>query len=151
MIVRCSVFCFITPNFSPQTDFWRLKLRFDMKNILLTFACLLLLSGCEAAIGDKCDTSNECPTGTVCDTDSPGGYCLTYNCETDEECPENSVCVAFTKAISYCLLKCDKPSDCRGGYACRDDVGTQKFCYVPADYQYGRDESNKIPFEPPQE
>lgn len=123
---------------------------FVMKNILFVLGVLLfVLAGCEARIGDKCSTSNECPTGTVCDTDSPGGYCLAYNCETDEECPEYGVCVAFTNAISYCLLKCKTADDCRSGYACRDDIGTQKFCYIAPEYPYGRDETQQIPFEPP--
>lgn len=112
----------------------------------------IALSGCEAAIGDKCDSSSECPTGSVCDTDSPSGYCLVYNCEGDDDCPEGSVCVNFTKNLSYCLKKCKSKSDCdRSGYTCRDDIGETPFCYVAADYVYGRDEDNQIEYVAPDE
>lgn len=122
-----------------------------MKKLLILLVQILILTGCEAAVGDKCTTSNDCPTGTVCDTDSPGGYCLVYSCDADEECPEDATCVFYTQSISYCLKKCDKNSDCRSGYTCRDDIGDQKFCYVAPEYTYGRDETNKLPFEPPQD
>lgn len=111
---------------------------------VLTMACLM--AGCEAGVGDKCSTSNDCPTGTVCDTDSPGGYCLASGCEFNDECPENSVCVSFTKNQSYCLKKCKKSGDCRSGYACRDDIGTQPFCYVKSDHAYGRDATQEVDF-----
>ena len=113
--------------------------------LLLSVACLM---GCEAAVGDKCTTSNDCPAGTVCDTDSPGGYCLVANCDGDEDCPDEAVCVNFTDSLRYCLLKCKKNSDCRSGdYTCRNDIGDQSFCYIRPDYPYGRDESNEIPYE----
>ncbi|MBO4350455.1 MAG: hypothetical protein J6A01_05865 [Proteobacteria bacterium] len=121
-----------------------------MKKLAL-FIIPILLMGCEASLGDKCDTSNDCPSGMICDTDSPSGYCIVVNCEGDEECPDNAVCVKFTSSISYCLKKCKSKSDCRSGYACRDDIGDQKFCYVEADYPYGRDETNQIEFVPPEE
>lgn len=103
--------------------------------------------GCEAGIGDSCSTSNDCPTGTVCDTDSPSGYCLAAGCELDDECPEKSVCVEFTKTQRYCLKKCKKDSDCRGGYSCRSDVpATTPFCYVATDHAYGRSDSMNVEF-----
>ena len=124
-----------------------------MKQILLILlAFSMFLIGCEAAVGDKCSTSNDCPTGTVCDTDSPGGYCLVSGCESDEECPEEAVCVFFRKDLSYCLKKCKKNSDCRGKYDCRDDVeASHKFCYIAPDGVYDRDENNKLDYEPPSE
>ncbi len=109
----------------------------------------LIFAGCEASIGDKCSTSNDCPSGTVCDTDSPSGYCLVYNCESDEECPEDATCVFFTKSISYCLKKCSDNGDCRSSYTCRDDLGEKKFCYVAPEYPYGRNETNELPYEAP--
>lgn len=121
-----------------------------MKKLISLFLPLTLL-GCDASLGDKCDTSNDCPSGMICDTDSPGGYCIVVNCEGDEECPDNAVCVNFTNSISYCLKKCKSKSDCRSGYTCRDDIGDQKFCYVGATYPYGRDETNQIEFVPPQD
>ena len=123
-----------------------------MKQILIFLLMAACLMGCEASIGDKCKTSNDCPAGTVCDTDSPGGYCLVANCDADEECPEEAACVKFTESQRYCLKKCKKNSDCRSGdYTCREDIGDQKFCYIRADYVYGRDESNEIPYESPSE
>ena len=110
----------------------------------------MLAVGCEASIGDKCETSNDCPSGTVCDLDSPGGYCLAPNCEADNDCPSGSVCVFFTPNISYCMEKCKKDKDCdRSGYKCREDIGTSKFCYIPAEYPYGRDENNRIEYDAP--
>ncbi len=122
-----------------------------MKKLIWILLAGLVLTGCEAAIGDKCETSNDCPNGMVCDTDSPSGYCLVYNCENDEECPEDGTCVFFTDAISYCLKKCDKGGDCRSNYSCRDDIGTHKFCYIEPEYPYGRDESNEVGFTAPAE
>ena len=123
-----------------------------MKKFGLLLLFTLLVSGCEASVGDKCTTSNDCPTGTVCDTDSPGGYCLVANCEGDEDCPEDTVCVKFGESQNFCLLECSKNGDCRGGdYVCRDDIGEKKFCYIRADYPYGRDENNEIPFQAPAE
>lgn len=122
-----------------------------MKKYICVALSVFFLMGCEAAVGDKCTTSNDCPLGTVCDTDSPGGYCLASGCESDEECPEDSVCVFFTDAISYCLLKCKKSKDCRSGYACRSDIpDTASFCYIAPDYVYGRDGANKVEYEPPE-
>ncbi len=109
----------------------------------------MLFIGCEAAVGDKCDTSADCPAGTTCDTDSPDGYCLAMGCESDEECPEDSTCVRFAPNITYCLLKCKKSSDCRSKYTCRDDIGDTKFCYIPADGVYGRDPDSQIPYTSP--
>jgi hypothetical protein len=113
----------------------------------LTFASVC---GCEAAIGDKCSSSNECPTGTICDTDSPSGYCLAYGCASDEECPEDATCVEFAPDITYCLKRCKNAGNCRSGYTCRDDIGENKFCYVEPESTYGRDENNKIDFVPPE-
>lgn len=109
--------------------------------------CACLWMGCEAGVGDKCSTSNDCPSGTVCDTDSPSGYCLVPGCELDDECPENSVCIQFSKDQSFCLQKCRKKGDCRSGYTCRDDLGSHAFCYVEADFVYGREDDNEIPFQ----
>ncbi len=119
---------------------------------LIWLAISLFLLGCETSVGDKCETSNDCPTGTMCDMDSPGGYCLVSNCETDQECPEDAVCVFFHKDLSYCLKKCKKNSDCRKEYTCRDDIeASYKFCYIAPSGTYGRDENNKLDYEPPSE
>lgn len=116
-------------------------------SLLVATLCI----ACEPGIGDKCDTTNDCAIGMVCDRESPGGYCLSYNCELDEDCPEGAVCVAFTEQISYCLKKCNKNKDCRSSYTCREEYDNKKFCYVEADQLYGRDPNNQVPFEAAQE
>lgn len=123
----------------------------NFRFFLLISIAFFALTACEAAIGDKCDSSNACPSGTICDTDSPDGYCLAYGCESDEECPENATCVMFTQDISYCLKTCKSSKNCRDGYTCRDDIGNTKFCYVPPEGTYGREAENKIEFAPPSE
>ena len=125
-----------------------LNIKFNTPTALATLllsACLLL--GCEAGVGDKCSTSNDCPTGTVCDTDSPSGYCLAAGCVLDDECPEDAVCIRFRKDQSFCLKKCKKNGDCRSGYTCRNDLGSHAFCYVAPDFAYGRENANEVPFQ----
>ena len=119
-----------------------------MKILPCAFTAILSLAavGCGSSIGDSCSTSNDCPSGTICDTDSPSGYCLVPGCEMDEECPENATCVKFTKNIHYCLKKCKKDGDCRSKYACRHDLGDTGFCYVAPDYVYGRVGDNRVDF-----
>ena len=121
----------------------------SIRLLVLLFVSLFFAVGCEAGIGDKCGSSNDCPQGTICDTDSPDGYCLASGCESDEECPEDATCVAFTPDITYCLKRCKDSGNCRGGYTCRDDIGKTKFCYVPPDGVYGREPDHQINFEPP--
>lgn len=92
---------------------------------------LCLGSGCAPQTGDACITSTECGPGQVCDTTSPGGYCLEYDC-VDNGCAEEAICVEFTQ-VSACMKRCDSDKDCRNrdGYVCRTDVGSVPFCYVP--------------------
>ncbi|MGI5830508.1 MAG: hypothetical protein ACOX8U_10145 [Bradymonadia bacterium] len=118
-------------------------------NLFIILLCTILCFACEAAVGDKCDTTNDCPIGMVCDRESPGGYCLSYNCELNEDCMQGAVCVAFTEQISYCLKKCKKNSDCRKNYVCRDDFADKRFCYVESDATYGRDPDNELEFQAP--
>ncbi|HTM43390.1 MAG TPA: hypothetical protein VL137_00470 [Polyangiaceae bacterium] len=107
---------------------------------ILPLAGLLLAvafaTGCQNKIGDKCNTTADCTTGVdrICDTTQPGGYCTIFNCEPDT-CPHESACVAFRTAPAsaeacqnsqeaprlertFCMLHCNRDSDCRAGYAC---------------------------------
>jgi len=99
--------------------------------ILALAAALLFFSGaCSTSIGDECTTSLDCPSGTFCDTTSPDGYCLSSGCESNGDCVEDGVCIHFDDFTSYCLLGCSSKDDCRDGYACRSDLGPDKFCYI---------------------
>jgi hypothetical protein len=125
-----------------------------------------LALACEPRIGDPCTTSTECNAADrdrICLAEAehqlPGGYCTLFNCGPSD-CPKEAVCVAYRAAIgnsdacgtagqsrrlqrSYCMLGCDKDSDCRDGYACiaLDEgnpwgavalsSGKQKICALP--------------------
>jgi len=88
-------------------------------------------AACAPETGDACIASTECSPGQVCDTTSPGGYCIEYDC-VDNGCAEEAICVEFTQ-VSACMRRCDSDADCRNrdGYVCRSDVGSVPFCYVP--------------------
>lgn len=96
-------------------------------------ALLLIGAACEPEIGDECETNLDCPAGAICDTASPGGYCTMRPCAANKDCPSESVCVAFDRFTTWCLRACQSNDDCRSGYVCRNDVGLDRFCYVPAD------------------
>lgn len=102
-------------------------------SLLMAGFCSLLWSAaaCAPQTGDACIASTECGPGQVCDTTSPGGYCIEYDC-IDNGCAEEAICVEFSQ-VSACMRRCDSDSDCRNrdGYVCRDDVGSVPFCYVP--------------------
>jgi hypothetical protein len=42
-------------------------------------------------------------------------------CTADELCTLTGVCVPRTAEIRYCMRTCDKNSDCRDGYECRNE------------------------------
>lgn len=125
-----------------------------MKRLLLPF--VLLVAGCGPEIGDPCDTSTDCSQSTerLCDVSQEGGYCTVFDCER-ATCPEEAECVLFgawpasvgecrndtgtsPSQRSFCMLRCDKDSDCRTEhhYHCRSatDIGAtnldgaSKFC-----------------------
>lgn len=114
----------------------------------LALGFLITVTACEPAVGDSCKSSNDCPSGTACDTYSPKGYCLSAGCEFSDDCPQDSVCIEFAKNTTFCLAPCETDKDCRSGYKCRDDRGEVKFCYLPKseDSAFGREEENAIPF-----
>lgn len=92
---------------------------------------LLAVMACEPEIGDECETNLDCPAGAICDTASPGGYCLIRQCERNRDCPDEAVCVEFDRHNRFCMRSCGSDGDCRSGYVCRRDVGLDPFCYVP--------------------
>lgn len=96
---------------------------------------LLSFAGCQSGIGDSCVSDTECARGQVCDTTSPGGYCIEYGCSPNE-CPPEAVCVDFVEdgnlLVSACMARCDNNSDCRtrDDYVCREDIGPVPFCGI---------------------
>ncbi|MEL6177839.1 MAG: hypothetical protein AAFS10_02750 [Myxococcota bacterium] len=100
---------------------------------ILLFALLTLVVGalgaCSSEVGDACVTSQECPTGAICDTTAPDGYCTITPCEPNS-CPQESVCIEFENELTYCMARCVIEDDCRDGYTCRSDAGPVKYCYV---------------------
>lgn len=100
--------------------------------MLLALAVLIFGAACEPEIGDECKTNLDCPAGAICDTASPGGYCLSRPCDDNRDCASEAVCVAFDRFTTFCMRSCASDDDCRSGYVCREDVGVDRFCYVPA-------------------
>lgn len=90
---------------------------------------LALMTGCSPEVGDSCLTATECGTAGICDTSSPDGYCTITPCSPNS-CPQEAVCVEFENSETYCMRRCESNGDCRSGYACRDDIGPVKFCYI---------------------
>ncbi len=97
----------------------------------------LFLGACNPQVGDGCITDSECDRTHVCDTTSPGGYCLSYECEPNE-CGEHAVCVAFEGdsdevILTACMRSCEVDADCRtrDGYVCRNANETVRFCGIP--------------------
>ncbi len=94
-------------------------------------ACLFicLTGACGPTIGDTCETSSECGTGSICDEATPGGYCTMTPCRPGE-CPAEAVCVDFGTERTWCMRRCDDGQGCREDLTCRDDVGDVPFCGV---------------------
>ena len=66
-----------------------------------------------------------CPQEAVCVRFFSGGFankpCGTQaDCSLDELCSLESQCVPRAAETRFCMKKCDKTSDCRGSYECRD-------------------------------
>lgn len=86
----------------------------------------LLTAGCQAEIGDKCNTSTDCAPngGRVCDLASPGGYCSITPCDPNS-CPDGALCVewryeANRTSETWCMRRCSGDGDCgRRQYKCR--------------------------------
>lgn len=98
----------------------------------------LVLFSCQPNIGDSCTSSSDCSVSEqrTCDTTFPGGYCTRFNC-TPGGCPDEAACIAFNTTLAStpacasvqepprlqrtaCMLRCERDSDCRGGYVCVD-------------------------------
>lgn len=73
-----------------------------------------------ASVGGACASNVDCDSGSRCLTggDFPEGTC-TRNCARHDDCPSGSRCVS--KEGGVCLLACELPSDCRGGYTCKGE------------------------------
>lgn len=111
-----------------------------MNRWIALFALALAGTGCGKKIGDECESATECistDTDRICLTQTgegfPDGYCSQFNCSPDS-CPEEASCVAYRRTLAggecadqanrsrlertYCMLTCNKDSDCRSGYKC---------------------------------
>jgi len=68
----------------------------------------------------------------------PGGLCSMTGCAMNfrrDPCPTDTACIGLGSG-SACLPTCDDSSDCRAGWACRDDVDAdgpahEKVCWFP--------------------
>ena len=100
---------------------------------LLVATLMSLTTACAPSVGDSCSARAECPSGAICDTTAPGGYCTFEQCVRNG-CSDDSLCVFFDDNTSYCMKSCTDSADCRSdeGYICRDDIGDVPFCYVAA-------------------
>jgi hypothetical protein len=56
-------------------------------------------------------------SNTMCDPTQPN---VSSGCSLDELCTLTGNCVPRAAEIRYCMRKCNKESDCRSSYECRD-------------------------------
>jgi hypothetical protein len=86
---------------------------------------LFLLASCGSSVGIEgeyvggaCAADAECDADSRCLTkdDFPGGTCSVV-CTKHEDCPDDTRCIE--KEGGICLLTCELPGDCRGGYTCK--------------------------------
>jgi hypothetical protein len=84
-------------------------------------------------IGGACSTHAQCGSGRFCDSNDPGGSCVS-SCTSAAQCGATNECVKLTaqSPTSYCFPKCSQPgtqSNCRAGYSCQAMQGTSYgFC-----------------------
>jgi hypothetical protein len=71
-----------------------------------------------AYIGGPCVSSSQCDFQCSTSGEFPQGTC-TKPCASDGDCPGGTFCIDREGGI--CLLGCDLPSDCRGGYNCKGE------------------------------
>ena len=100
-----------------------------MRSVVFTLSSICLAAvaafGCGggvgiegSSVGGACSVSDDCSAESRClvNNDFPGGTCV-VNCVTHEDCPEGSRCIEKEQGV--CLLQCEIPGDCRGGYTCK--------------------------------
>ena len=86
------------------------------------FGCASEVGNDGAIVGGSCVVSSECHATARCLTGAswPNGYCAS-SCDTSEDCPGGSVCVEAEGGI--CVVECASAGDCRtdeesGVYEC---------------------------------
>ena len=91
-----------------------------MSLILFALACAPAVGTEGLEVGGPCTTSTDCGDQSRCLTGKhfPGGTCG-QNCNSHEECPDGTRCI--DKEGGVCLLGCEIPGDCRGGYTCKGE------------------------------
>lgn len=94
-----------------------------MSRLVLICIVLVAASACGGdgvgnggdVVGGPCASSGDCEHRCQLGDDYPQGTCV-KPCTTDEQCPDGTHCINTEGGI--CLLSCDVPADCRGGYNC---------------------------------
>jgi hypothetical protein len=102
-----------------------------MVRLLAVFALLLTTTACGDDVGNEgrtvggpCATNVDCSSESRCLTggDFAGGTCV-VNCNSHEDCPFGARCIS--KESGVCLLACEVPADCRGGYNCEGESNNE--------------------------
>lgn len=90
--------------------------------LALMLAITALAAACDDGVGNDgslvggaCSSSNDCEFRCETGGDFPQGLC-TRPCNIDDDCPDGTFCIDTQDGI--CMLGCQRPSDCRGGYNC---------------------------------
>lgn len=91
--------------------------------LLAASALLLGFFALPACPSRQCETSENCPTGTVC---SATGTCVELSCQSSDECPVDTYCDV---SGGGCRPGCVSDNDCRPSQRC--DV-EQQSCFTPA-------------------
>lgn len=79
-----------------------------------------------------CKTTDDCPAGHVCDTDTSTCYIkvsrtLCDPCEDDAQCPQGGACfTALGSSERFCTAACGANGDCPDGYICENLPGSGK-------------------------
>lgn len=78
--------------------------------------------------GQPCDRDDGC-FGNACIQGErwPGGYCSRPTCGDTTDCDDASACVSLEEE-NRCLVRCDRPAQCRAGYACLPLDGDSGVC-----------------------
>ncbi len=80
----------------------------------------LTLSGMVfAAVGDACQSNNQCGQQEQCVTEFNQGYCVRFDCSQKSSCSAEARCMVIQpENFTLCLKACTQNSDCRTGYRC---------------------------------
>ena len=85
----------------------------------------------QAGLGEPCEASLACAGDLVCvgppeHAQFVGGHCGDDDCDTDADCGDGVCAEVF--GGSFCLVRCTRDPDCRGGYLCVEVRDGQAAC-----------------------